>query len=137
MNGLTKATLTQQAYDVVAAAIEVHNELGPGLLERIYEECLLEELRLMGFEVQQQVAVPISYRGRQLSTPLRLDVLVNQHIIVEIKAVKVLLPVHEAQVLSYMKLARKPRGILLNFNVERITKAAKHYVNGYYAALPA
>ncbi len=136
MAALTKTLLNQLGYEIIGAAIEVHLELGPGLLESIYEECLTEELHLRGIEVERQIAVPITYKGRPLRAPLRLDLLVQQQIIVEVKAVEFVLPVHEAQILSYMKLARKPKGMLINFNVDRITTGSMHFANELFAALP-
>ncbi len=98
------------------AAFAVHRELGPGLLESVYETCLIMELEALQLRVVSQAQVPIVYRGRTLSTPLRLDLVVEETVILEVKAVDRLLPVHAAQLLTYMKLADKPLGYLLNFN---------------------
>ncbi|WP_020568308.1 GxxExxY protein [Neolewinella persica] len=132
----TKKTLTQLGYNVISAAIEVHKHLGPGILESVYEECLVEELSIRGIKVKRQVQVPISYKGMALSTPLRLDLLVEDILIVELKAVEKVLPVHEAQLLSYLKLAEKPKGILINFKTTNIARSALHRVTHLFTALP-
>ncbi|MDX2285994.1 MAG: GxxExxY protein [Bacteroidia bacterium] len=133
---MTQSSLTALSYDLIGAAIEVHSLLGPGLLEGVYEECLAEECRLRGMHVQRQVLVPIAYKGKELAQPLRLDLLINDAIIVEVKAVEVLLPVFQAQLLSYLKLAGKPKGILINFHVTNITQTAIHLVTEQFARLP-
>jgi GxxExxY protein len=102
---------------IIGAAIEVHRGLGPGLLESIYEEVLAVEVAALGLEVRRQVAVPVSWKGRELANPLRLDMLVADSVIVEVKAVEEVLKVHKAQLLSYMRLADKRHGLLLNFHV--------------------
>jgi GxxExxY protein len=106
---------------IIGAAIEVHKTLGPGLLESVYEQCLCREMDIRGLDFQRQVSVPISYKGVKLSTSCRLDVLVEQQVVVEIKAVEELEPVHTAQVLTYLQLTEVPVGLLLNFNVVRLT----------------
>lgn len=102
---------------VVDAAIKVHKHLGPGLLESVYEQCLIRELELRQIPVRTQVVLPISYEGLRLDSGLRLDLLVDDLLILELKAVEQILPVHEAQLLSYLKLSGKRLGLLLNFNV--------------------
>jgi GxxExxY protein len=102
---------------VIAAMIAVHRELGPGLLESAYEACLCRELELRGFGFQRQVPLPILYRGRSVDCAYRIDLLVDRRILIEIKAVEELMPVHAAQVLTYLKLAGVPIGLLVNFNV--------------------
>lgn len=101
---------------IIGAAIDVHVALGPGLLESIYEECLAAELVERGFEVKRQIPVPITYKGRAFPSAFRLDLLVNDVVIVELKAVERVLPVHQAQLLSHMKLLQKRVGLLINFN---------------------
>ena len=101
---ITKRYVNELAYKIVGCAIEVHKQLGPGLLESVYETCFIDELRTQGFEVQRQVPVPIIYKGKDLGTTLVLDLVVNELIIVEIKAVEVIIPVFNAQLLSYLKL---------------------------------
>lgn len=102
---------------IIGAAIEVHRELGPGLLERAYEVCLVEELRNMGIHVESQKELPIIYKGKVMEESFRIDMLVEDKVVVELKAVESLLPVHRAQVLSYMQLAKKEVGLLINFHV--------------------
>jgi GxxExxY protein len=114
VNGIQDDPLTRK---IIGAAIEVHRGLGPGLLEAVYEECLVLELQSAGLSVDRQASVPLVWRGRMLSHPLRLDVLVNEAVILEVKSVEIVLKVHKAQLLSYMRLAGKGRGLLINFNV--------------------
>ena len=102
---------------VIAAAIEVHRTFGPGLLESVYHACLLHELRLAGLKVESEKKIPIVYKGAVLDLWYVLDLLIDDKVIVEIKCVEVLLPVHEAQLITQLKLADKPVGLLLNFNV--------------------
>ncbi len=119
---ITQKIVNQIAYDIVGCAIEVHKQLGPGLLESIYEKCLIEEIQDHGFNVESQVPVPICYKGKLLNQELKLDLLINDLIIVELKAVEQLLPICEAQLLSYLKLANKPKGLLINFNCKNIVE---------------
>lgn len=97
------------AYEVMACAIEVHRYLGPGLLEGIYQACLVQELRLQDFYVRERVEVPVIYKGVQTKDPLRLDILVNDIILIEVKSVEILLPIHHAQTITYLKLSQKPQ----------------------------
>jgi len=134
-NKMTKKEVTQLSYDVVNCAIEVHKELGPGLLESVYEKCMMQELLLRGYRVARQVRVNVNYKGVDLDVDLRLDLLVNDTIVVELKAVENILPVHEAQLLTYMKLLKKPQGLLINFFTDNITKQLKPFVNEYFKEL--
>ncbi len=118
---MTQKELNDLAYKVVSCAIEVHKQLGPGLLESIYEECFIEELKLNGFEVLAQEKIPLVYKGKLLKNELRLDILVNECIIVELKAVEEIIPLFKAQLLSYLKLTGIPKGLLINFNCLNIT----------------
>jgi GxxExxY protein len=102
---------------VVDAAFRVHSTLGPGLLERVYEICLAHELRERGLEVETQVDLPVIYDGVRLDAGLRIDLIVGGKVVVELKAVEVVLPVHKAQLLTYMKLTGHRLGLLINFNV--------------------
>lgn len=131
----TQKQVNQLAYDILGCAIEVHKQLGPGLLESIYEKCLLEELKKQGFGVQSQVSVPIYYKGKLLDQDLKLDVLVNNLIIIELKAVETILPVFKAQLLSYLKLAKKPKGLLINFHCEKIVEQMVPLVTKQFAEL--
>jgi len=109
--------LEAMAHEVVDAGFQVHRELGPGLLERVYESALVYELTTKGFKVDRQVLVPLCYKGVLLEDPLRLDLLVEGSIILEVKAVDTILPLHKAQLLSYLKLSGRRLGFLMNFNV--------------------
>ena len=133
---MTKKEVTDLSYKIVGCAINVHKELGPGLLESVYEKCLKHELELQGMSVVQQVKVPVIYKNVNIDTELRLDLLVNNTIIVELKAVENVLPVHEAQLLTYMKLLKKPQGLLINFFTDNITKSMKPFVNEFFSELP-
>ena len=114
---------------VIGAAIEVHRNLGPGLLESIYQEALAAELVLRQCAVFREVLVPVQYKGAALKNGLRLDLLVDNSLIVEVKAVESLQPIHSAQLLTYLRLAGKPLGLLLNFNVETMRQGVKRIVN--------
>ena len=113
---------------IVDAAYQVHKELGPGLLESVYEECLVREFEENNLSVKRQVSVPLFYRGKALDSQLRIDLLVEDSIIIELKAVERLLPVHEAQLLSYLRLSQKRLGYLINFNVPMIKSGIKRMV---------
>lgn len=110
---------------IIGAAIEVHRQLGPGLLESAYEACLLHELRKRGLKAFAQVAQPLIYDGIEMEVGYRIDLLVEDSIIVELKAVDKLLPLHEAQLLTYLKLSGKKLGLLINFNVVRLVEGLK------------
>ena len=133
---ITKKQVTQLSYEITGFAIEVHKNLGPGLLESIYETCLKYELERNGYNVKQQVIANVVYDGLLIETNLKLDLLVNDLIIVELKTVNELKPVHQAQLLTYMKLLEKPQGILINFYTDNITKSMKPMVNEYFTFLP-
>jgi GxxExxY protein len=107
---------------IIAAALEVHRALGPGLLENAYEECLCHEFYLRGIEFERQLAFPITFKGLRLDCGYRIDFLVEDTVVVELKAIEKLLPVHHAQLLTYMKVARKSVGLLMNFNVPLLTR---------------
>ena len=125
------------SYKIIGCAIEVHKRLGPGLLESTYEKCFERELALAGLYFTRQTKVPISYKGLSPDAELRLDLLVEDMIIVELKSTEGLLPIHESILLTYMKLMQKPKGILINFNSIKIFKSGqKTLVNEFYAALP-
>ena len=103
--------------EIIGAAIEVHRTLGPGLLEPVYEKCLVHELKTRGIDCQRQVAVPIKYKGIELDSELKVDMIVEDCVLVELKTVDQLMPVHEAQLLTYLRLTGKRVGLLINFNV--------------------
>jgi len=115
------------SYKVIGAAIEIHKNIGPGLLESAYENAFAHDLRLLGFEIKQQLAVPFIYKDVKLEVGYRIDLLVNDKVIIEIKAVETLAPVHYAQVLTYLKLSGKKLGLLINFN-SKILKGNIHRI---------
>ena len=114
---------------ILDSAIRVHKEMGPGLLESVYHHCLLTELNTRGVNVQPMVIVPLHYRGRSLNKDYVIDVLVEGEIIVELKSVEGLLPIHDAQIISYLKLANKRLGLLINFNVPILKQGFKRFIN--------
>ena len=114
---------------VISAAIEVHEVLGPGLLEGIYEAAFCHELGLRGIQVQRQLAVPAFYKGVSLTQALRLDLLIDDTLVVELKSIETLLPIHKAQLLSYLRLARLQVGLLINFNTQRLKQGIYRVVN--------
>ncbi|MFN8363074.1 MAG: GxxExxY protein, partial [Cloacibacterium normanense] len=133
---MTKKKVTQLSYEIIGLAIKVHKELGAGLLESIYEDCLKYELEKNGYDVKQQLTVPIIYDNKIMETKLIVDLLVNDTIVVELKAIEETLPIHEAQLLTYMKVLKKPQGLLINFFSKNITKSMKPFVNEYFNMLP-
>jgi GxxExxY protein len=122
--------LNEISGQVVDAAMKVHTVLGPGLLENAYEACLKRELGKRGLPVEQQVALPVVYDGVRIDLGYRLDLLVGHEVIVEIKAVDKVTPLHEAQLLSYLKLGGKRLGLLINFNVVHLKDGVKRMANG-------
>lgn len=133
---MTKKEVTQLSYEIVGFAIKVHKTLGPGLLENIYEQCLKIELEQNGYDVKQQFIVPINYNGIALETNLIVDLLVNDCVVVELKSIQETLPIHEAQLLTYMKVLKKPQGLLINFFTNNISKSTKPFINEFFNALP-
>ncbi len=111
--------------EIISAAIEVHKALGPGLLESAYEECLAHELSLRRILFERQVCLPIEYKGVRIDAGYRLDLVVDDLVVVELKAAEALLPVHEAQVLTYLKLTGKRLALLINFNVPTLKSGIK------------
>jgi GxxExxY protein len=128
---MEKQTFDYYAKQVVDAGYRVHKELGPGLLESVYLFCFMEELKLREITAKQEVLQPLYYRGNKLNKDFRLDILVENEIIIEIKAVEVILPVHTAQLISYLKLSNKRLGFLINFNVPVFKEGIHRYVNNY------
>ena len=115
---------------VLDAAFKVHTQLGPGLLESAYRICLQHELIRAGHHVEAEVALPVLYDGIKLDAGYRIDLLVNDRVVIELKAVERILPIHQAQLLSYLKLSGKPLGLILNFNVSHLRNGIKRLVNG-------
>lgn len=133
---MDKKRVNEIVYKIIGAAIEVHKELGPGLLESVYQKCLKQEFKLRGINFSSELLVELKYKGVEIDTELRCDFLVENFIVVELKAVDTVIPVHEAQLLTYLKLLRKPKGILINFNCEHIFKQGqKTYVTELYRQL--
>lgn len=133
---LSKKYLDQLTYKVIGAAIEVHKTLGPGLLESVYHKCMKKELELKGIGFQSELSVPVEYKGLEIDTELRCDLLIEKCLAVELKSVDVMLPIHEAQILTYMRLLEVPKGILINFNSVNIFKEGqKTFVNELFRDL--
>jgi len=133
---ITQKYINDTAYAIVGCAIEVHQHLGPGLLESVYQTCLVDELRRYDFNVQAQVWVPVIYKDRILDSTLKLDILVNDLIIIELKAQENMIPLYKAQLLSYLRLANKPKGLLINFHSESIVKDLVTLVTEEFSNLP-
>jgi len=124
--------LNQISGKIIACALKVHTAIGPGVLESVYQTCLLHELRKAGLSVQAQVALPVVYDSLHLDSGYRLDLLVQDTVIVELKCVETLLPIHKAQLLTYLRLTNKPLGLLLNFNVIHLREGIKRVLNNKY-----
>jgi GxxExxY protein len=122
--------LNQLSSQIIGAAIEVHKNLGPGLLESAYEECLCHELGLRGILYERQKDLPIQYKGRNLTCGYRLDVVVESAIILELKSCERIEPIHEAQLLTYLKLSGLRLGLLINFNVGILKNGIRRLLNG-------
>ena len=116
-------------YEIIGAAMEAHRAFGPGLLESIYEDALAVELELRGLPFQRQMQVPLKYKGHTIGSDLRVDLFVADKIVVELKSVSQLLPVHEAQILTYLKLTHANVGLLINFNVPVLKHGIKRMLN--------
>ena len=126
----TEEEYNQLTSKIIECCIEVHKELGPGLMESVYEICCVKELRKAGLNVQRQVALPVTYKGEQLTKDFFIDLLIEDVIILELKSVEALLPIHEAQLVTYLKLADKKLGLLINFNVILLKQGIKRKING-------
>jgi GxxExxY protein len=118
-------------HEIIAAAMKVHTALGPGLLESAYQACLLHELRKQNLRVASQVGLPVIYQGEKIDLGYRIDLVVESLVIVEIKCVEAINPVHKAQLLSYMRLSGRQVGPLINFHVEHLKDGLKRVVDGY------
>ena len=136
MKEITKEYLKDLVYKVIGAAIEVHKELGPGLLESVYHECLMKELTLRGISFRSEMPIIVHYKGYELETKLRCDLFVENILPVELKAIKEIPSIDEAQLLTYMKLLGSPEGLMIKFMVKNIYKEGqKTYVNELYYEL--
>ena len=133
---ITKTYLKELTYEVVGSAIEIHKSLGPGLLESVYHECMKHELSLRGIDFVSEISMPVTYKGIVVATTLRCDLLVENCLAVEIKSAKMIEPIYEAQLLTYMKLLEAPQGLLINFNCINIFRdGQKTFVNEFYRYL--
>jgi len=136
MDLISKKDLDELTYEIVGSAIEVHKVFGPGLLESIYHKCFKKELALRGIDFKSEMSIPLFYKDEPLDTDLRCDLLIENKIVVELKSVETMLPIFEAQLLTYMKLLKVPKGILFNFNVKNIFhEGQKTMVNEYFKTL--
>jgi GxxExxY protein len=133
---ITQKEINDLSYRIIGCAIEVHKHLGPGLLESVYEACMIDEMKNAGLSVKSQIYVPVLYKGKDLGGILKLDLLVNDVIIIEEKAVEVMIPLFKAQLLSYLKLTGKPKGLLINFHCENIKEQLVSLVTEEFAKLP-
>ena len=131
MNDSEIERLNALSHEIIGAALEVHKYLGPGLLEAVYEECLLYELQQRGLKVAHQVQRPIMYKGVSISHPLVIDILVEDQVILELKAVSQLSETNVAQLLSYLKLSELRLGLLINFNTAHLKDGIRRVVNGW------
>ncbi len=129
---ITQKYINSIAYKIVGCAIEVHKQLGPGLLESVYEVCLIQELKDTGLRVESQVRLPIVYKGRTLDKHLRMDIVVEDLIVVELKAVETMIPLCQ----SHLRLSQKPKGLLINFNCANIVENMTPLVTELFAKLP-
>ena len=121
--------LNNLSYQIIGCAIEVHRILGPGLLESAYQNCLIFELKKAGLKVEKEISLPIVYKGMKLDYGYRIDLLVNNQIVIELKTVEELTDVHKAQVLTYLKLGDFPLGLLINFQSKILKNNIKQYIN--------
>jgi GxxExxY protein len=137
MKELTKKYLTHLTHEIIGAAIEVHKEMGPGLLEKVYEVCMIQELSLRCIKVKSQQTIPVIYKGIPLDAELRYDLLIEDCIVVELKAVMEMIPLFDAQAMSYARLLHIPKAVLINFTCTNIFhKGQKTFVNELFSALP-
>jgi len=128
MGEMKETSRLDRTHEIIGCALAVHQELGPGLLESSYEMALKRELELAGMACRQQVEVPLHYKGAYLDCSYRIDLLVEESVIVEIKAIEGLKPIHEAQLISYMKLSGKKVGLLINFHVTLLRHGIRRFV---------
>ena len=126
----TKDKANTLAREIIGAAIEVHKALGPGLLESAYEECLCQELKMRNIPFERQVDLPIEYKGIKLSAGYRMDIVVENLLVLELKSVEKLLPIHQAQLITYLRLSNIWLGLLINFNVPILKQGIKRLVQG-------
>ena len=128
---LDRDKLNELSKEIFESALSVHREMGPGLLESVYQECLLKESKLRNINTEQMVMIPLVYKGAELNKTYVIDILVESEIIIELKAHEAILSVHEAQLISYLKLANKRLGFLINFNVPLLKNGFRRFVNNF------
>lgn len=135
---ISKKYLDELTYEIIGAVIEVHKFAGPGLMESVYQSCLIKEFQIRGLDFKTEQTIDFEYKGKAINSKLRYDFLVENAIILELKSVEKMNPIFEAQLLTYMKLLKKPKGILINLNVKNIfDKGQKTFVNEIYSILPS
>ncbi len=127
---ITKGEIDKLCSRIIGACIEVHKALGPGLLEKIYHQCLAHEFTLQGISYQDEYTIDFNYKGLLLESDLRADFIIENKVILELKAVNLLNPIFEAQLITYLKLADMPAGLLINFNVQKLKEGVKRLFNG-------
>lgn len=133
---IDKNYLDNLEYKITGACIEVHKALGPGLLESVYQRCLIRELRLQNIRFVSEQIITISYKDLILDTDLRADLFIENCMVLELKSIETILPIHEAQILTYMKLLEAPKGLLINFNCTNIIQNGKKpFVNEFYRSI--
>lgn len=128
---MTREELNKLSKIILDSCITVHKEMGPGLLESVYELCLLKEFALRDIKAVNQVMIPLYYKNQEISKEFRIDILVEDEIILEIKSSEKMFPVYEAQIISYLKIAKKKLGFLINFNVPLMKDGFKRFVNNF------
>ncbi len=128
---MSNSHLNNISKEIISAAIEVHKTLVPGLLESVYQNCLFLEFKERGINFQAQTVVPLIYKGTSIQKDYIIDFLIEDQIVLELKALEIVLPIHEAQLLTYLKLADKPLGLLINFNVSKLTDGITRRVNNF------
>lgn len=134
---ITQKHINELTYQVIGASIEVHKTMGRGLLESVYHECLIEELNSRNILFRKELNIPVIYKSKQLNIDFRCDLFIEDCLVVELKSVQELTNVYEAQLLTYMKLLKAPKGILINFNCNNIFKEGqKTFVNEFFKELP-
>jgi GxxExxY protein len=133
----TKKYINELTYEIIGAAIEVHKIMGSGLFENVYQQCMIEELRLRKINFKIELPIPITYKDKELESSFRCDMFIENLIVIELKSVTEIHPLFEAQLLNYMGLLKAPKGILINFNCHNIFKEGqKTFVNEYFSKLP-
>jgi len=133
----TKKYLDELTYEIIGCAIEVHKVMGRGLLETVYHQCFKEELLQRNIHHISEMKLPVLYKGKPLDIDFRCDLFIENSIVVELKSVKEIIPIYDAQILTYMKLLQCPKGILINFNCSNIfQQGQKTFVNEYFSSLP-